>query len=544
MRDSTVELPVAPPVSLPLADQIAVLAAQLDSATHKLLSCIRLFDETEEWGQQGAQTCAHWLSWRIGLDLATAREKVRVARALGALPAIDKALAAGRLSYAKVRALTRVATPENDARLVDVALLTTGAQLERVCRGLRRVEHERATEGNALGGFGDEGRRSVSLRQLPDGMVRLEATLHPDEADLVMQAIEKARDTLRAQTCPPSPGTAGGSVRGGADDVTEATPDISAEMSPSSLMRRQAPRPGDAAARIRLPGRADGLLFMAEAILGGADSADGRDTPAGAEVPTGASALLSSEPANCGAKVNSGPTWGSDRYQVFIHLEQSVLDPDGTMGAFLDDGTRLSAEAFRRVACDGGLVALAMGGKGDEVRTAGRRTRAISPSLRRALWIRDRGCRFPSCSNRRYVHGHHIQHWAEGGATTKENLVLLCSFHHRLLHEGGFSIRRQSGEIQFLDACGRLVPDSPPVATKASVDEGSGDSSVILAPEGGLPANPEVNVCGWDGDPVDYEAVVDHLLPAEVRATALGSPPVVPCNQAIAAEVQQYQRLF
>src|SRR5262249_44705575 len=93
-----------------LADELAVLAAQVDVGTHRLLTCIRRFDESEEWGHQGARTCADWLAWRIGLAPGAAREKVRVARALGKFPAIDQAMAAGRLSYAKVRALTRVAT--------------------------------------------------------------------------------------------------------------------------------------------------------------------------------------------------------------------------------------------------------------------------------------------------------------------------------------------------------------------------------------------------------------------------------------------------
>jgi hypothetical protein len=90
-----------------LAQEIASISAHVDAATHRLLECIRQFDECGGWYQQGAVSCAHWLAWRVGLDAATAREKVRVARALGKLPAIDGALAVGKLSYAKVRALTR-----------------------------------------------------------------------------------------------------------------------------------------------------------------------------------------------------------------------------------------------------------------------------------------------------------------------------------------------------------------------------------------------------------------------------------------------------
>src|SRR5262249_21532791 len=113
---------------LSLADEIAVLAAQVDVGTHRLLTCIRRFDESEEWGHQGARTCADWLAWRIGLAPGAAREKVRVARALGKFPAMDAVMAAGGLSYAKVRALTRVATATNEAQLVEIALVATGAQ--------------------------------------------------------------------------------------------------------------------------------------------------------------------------------------------------------------------------------------------------------------------------------------------------------------------------------------------------------------------------------------------------------------------------------
>jgi hypothetical protein len=179
-----------------------LLAAQIDAGTHRLLTCIRQFDGSEEWHHQGAQTCAHWLSWRIGLDPATAREKVRVARALGQLPVLDAALAAGRISYAKVRAITRVATPETEGRLVEMAAFSTGAQLERICRRYRGLRDQFIRgEAERIGGLAVDAAdtdRMISLRNLPNGMVRLEATLQFDEADLAMKAIDKARDELRA----------------------------------------------------------------------------------------------------------------------------------------------------------------------------------------------------------------------------------------------------------------------------------------------------------------------------------------------------------
>src|SRR5215204_4528786 len=122
-----------------LADEIGELAARLDAGMQRLLACIREFDEAGGWERQGAISCAHWLAWRIGLGTGAAREKVRVARALGALPRIDEAFGRGQLSYAKVRALTRVATPAIEQRLLELAGHATGAQLERICRGLRQV---------------------------------------------------------------------------------------------------------------------------------------------------------------------------------------------------------------------------------------------------------------------------------------------------------------------------------------------------------------------------------------------------------------------
>jgi hypothetical protein len=414
--------PAVPDDPVSLADEIARMAAQLDAATHRLLGCIRRFDESGEWERQGLVSCAHWLSWRIGLDLGTAREKVRVARALGGLPRIDDALRRGVLSYAKVRALTRVATPDNEERLLEIALATTGAQLERVCRRFRRVLE--VVEGERL----DE-RRFVRDEVLPSGLVRITAVLQPDEAALVMRAIEMAR--LQAAT--PS--------------------DSSAETSTSPM----------------LPA-ADALTKVAESFL------------------------AHGEAEGC----------GGDRHQIVVHLDQDPLAPDGSLAATLDDGARLSAETFRRIACDAGLVPILHGAHG-EVIGAGRRTRTIPPSLRRALWARDGGCQFPGCTNRLYVHAHHIHHWADGGLTSADNLVLLCSSHHRLVHEGGFGVSRAAGALEFRDPRGRRLDHSP---TPAPANDWWTAISAETT-DGQIDAH--TNFPAWDGTPVDYEATLSAL---------------------------------
>jgi hypothetical protein len=122
-----------------LGDEIAELSAHLDAATARLLDLIREFDARGGWNN-GFMSCAAWLNWRVGLDIGAARERVRVARALGTLPRLALAFARGELSYSKVRALTRVATPETEQRLLIVGRSGTAQHVERIVRGWRRVD--------------------------------------------------------------------------------------------------------------------------------------------------------------------------------------------------------------------------------------------------------------------------------------------------------------------------------------------------------------------------------------------------------------------
>jgi Domain of unknown function (DUF222) len=120
-----------------IGDAIAKLSTHLDAASARLLDLIRDFDARGGWNT-GFRSCAEWLSWRVGLDLGAAREKVRVARALATLPRLAQALARGELSYAKVRALTRVATPDIEARLLAIGRTGTAEHVERIVRDWRR----------------------------------------------------------------------------------------------------------------------------------------------------------------------------------------------------------------------------------------------------------------------------------------------------------------------------------------------------------------------------------------------------------------------
>ena len=154
-----------------LGDRIAELSARIQAATYELLVLIREFDEEDGW--HGCLSCAEWLSWRAGLSLGAAREHVRVARSLGKLPKLSDAMRRGEVSYSKVRAVTRVATPENEQTLLDVALAGTAAHVERIARAWRRIDRnvEQAEERR------QEARRGLRTWVDEDGMVVVRGTV-------------------------------------------------------------------------------------------------------------------------------------------------------------------------------------------------------------------------------------------------------------------------------------------------------------------------------------------------------------------------------
>jgi 5-methylcytosine-specific restriction endonuclease McrA len=194
-----------------LGHEIAELSAHLEAATACLLDLIREFDAREGWNH-GFSSCAHWLAWRVSMDLGAARERVRVARALPSLPRLAEAFARGELSYAKVRALTRVATPETEERLLVVGRAGSACQVERIVRGWRRVDQmaEAREETHR------HKTRAVQVYQDADGMVVIRGRLTPEQGAVLMQALAAARETLYQRT----------RVAG---NVSEETPPVAAQ---------------------------------------------------------------------------------------------------------------------------------------------------------------------------------------------------------------------------------------------------------------------------------------------------------------------------
>jgi len=168
-----------------LESRMCLLAGRIAANECEFLTLLAEYDEREGWGVWELRSAAHWLSTRCGMRLGAARERVRVARALTLLPRVREAFANGRLSYCKVRALSRVATPTTEETLVELALGATGAQLERIVRSWRTALTEDYSASQRL-------RRSVRRREEDDGSVVFVVRLPPEDAAVLDSALRAA----------------------------------------------------------------------------------------------------------------------------------------------------------------------------------------------------------------------------------------------------------------------------------------------------------------------------------------------------------------
>jgi hypothetical protein len=358
---------------------IGRLVRQMNADAHRMLVLVREFDDRFGWKKWGYKSCAEWLAWRASLSLCAAREKVRTAQALRALPAISAAFAEGRLSYSKVRALTRVAYAYGEEVLLKHALEASVACVEERCRQIRNVlpasvEHaRRAWDRRSLTAWRDEAR----------GVLRVTVEVPIEEGELILRALDCA--------------VAAGEVVTDVDRVAIAE-------STSATWRAQ---------------QADALVAVAKSYLSG-----------GGDHEHGATA---------------------DHYQVVLHADAQAV----TGGSGRAD---LPLATMQRLLCDCSVVTVVEDENGNPL-DVGRKRRTVSTPLKRVLYARDRGCTFPGCHRARYLDGHHLKHWINGGETSSGNMTLLCTHHHRLLHEGAFSIVKEADDtLRFVTADGRTIP--------------------------------------------------------------------------------------
>jgi hypothetical protein len=400
--------PDQPPLPLELIEQqICEGAADLAAATCRWLMLVAEYDARGGWKEWGVQSCAHWLSLRCGIGLRTGRDHVRVARALERLPLLAARFKTGELSYSKVRAVTRVANPANEADLVELARNGTGAQLERVVGGylgVIRVNRERGREVDV--------KQELNCTWGEDGMLRVTGRLNPEDGAALLKALEAADP----------------------DDPDLPYP-VRRALALGALARGEADRPAEVVVHV------DAETLAREEI--------------------------------------------SDQCQI-------------------EDGPSIAPELLRRLGCDAALVTIVE--RDGQPLSVGRRTRAIRPAMRRALRRRDQGCRFPGCTNTRYLHAHHIEHWAHGGKTELGNLIHLCSRHHRCVHEGGYTVALdESGSPSFSSPGGWKIPPC---------GESPGHSGIPLRWQNsvlGVRVDANTVKPRYMGDPIDYGIAVEGL---------------------------------
>jgi hypothetical protein len=621
------------------------LAADLAARTSRYLDVIAELDRREAWRHYGCRNMAEWVSWRAGVSIGAAREQVRVAASLSRLPRLHEALARGEISYSKARALTRVATTDNEAHLLEVARSATGAQLERICSRYRQSSdaHDPSAE------LARYRRRYLRTWFDEDGCLRGSFCLPPEEGAMLLRALDEASGLLRKgrsgshmestkpgdqescqerrtpvrgaapqdrvplgptleantqsdkPTCdidaiaatslgsrnlphakPAMPGREaqlrsdpalqsrnttdpelakpGRDTRRGTNaalgswnptDVEQAKPgqDTRRGTNPAlgSRQRDRDPSTHDThrfnearnghdhmthpqlEAHVHaIPHSADafspfeehgtdpwlanasgsptGPCVSAETSPGvrsipqsalsttfeTGESCAASPVPAGFTSPASDSGITSEGPgsllrqAEPHAKhaTNNPDTLDPDevidppqdepddplgahfadalvtlsrfflvhvgcgrdgeaRPLVVVHVADPHGGPSTSTSTHLERGGGMADEALLRLACDAEIIAQHTCGTFLDL---GRARRRPSAALRRALVSRDRGCRFPGCSARAFIEAHHLRHWAHGGDTNLDNLVLLCSFHHRLVHEGGFELRRTADD--------------------------------------------------------------------------------------------------
>ena len=430
-----------------LEEQICELAGHLTAATCRFLMLLADFDERHGWAAYDMSSCSAWLSWKCQMASGTAREHVRVARALRSLPVIRGEFGAGRLSYAKVRALTRIATQETDAGLAEMAKPMTGNQLERFARAHRSVTEQDDAQARV--------RRRLTWRFDDDGSLSASLRLPPLQGAMLLQALRAALGDLE-------------------HPHEESASAETAEMSATREQRRDV---SDSSSNL-----ADALVEIAEAFLGGKISTADNPDLYQVIVHAGTDVVAPPEPAAASAET---PEAVSAETPETPETSATVGDPADPRRCHVEDGPAVSLTTGQMLACSATMSWMLHDRRGNLL-DVGRRRRRPSAALRRAARERDRcRCRYPGCNSRR-TDLHHVEFWRNGGRTRLRNLVNLCKYHHMLIHKHGYMIATTAaGGFTF------LAPDGTPLPPSPALPETSGgieaDHDALITPETIIP---------------------------------------------------------
>jgi hypothetical protein len=369
--------------------------------------------------------------------------------------------------------MTRIATPENEDDLLNVAEHGTGAHMDKLVRKfcwVERLEDAKLAHGQHF-------HRYLRFSYDDDNSVLIYARLPPEVGAVVRRAIEAAVEAIDTKADPPAVVEPQAAQPGTRMHVSAET----SEREPFSVNDARGAK------------RADALRYLADIFL---------------------------------ARQTQPATSTADRYQVVVHIDHRLLatPPVAPVNRLprceIEDDHAVAVETARRLACDCSLVGVVGDADGDPL-NVGRKTRSIPPALQRALKARDGGCRFPGCDRTRFTEGHHVEHWAEGGETSLKNLVTLCRFHHRLVHEGGFGLRVTDDAVFVFTR-----PDGTRVGETGSLHahlRGDVDALVAYNRRRGLHIDSTTQQCKWIGERMDYSMAVGHLLDIRDRTRAMST---------------------
>lgn len=388
--------------AMELAGELRRLAVTQAGLDHAFCALVARFDAGVGIGWfAGMKSTAHFLAFACAMSPSVAREHVRVARALGSMPQTDALFAQGRLSYSKVRELTRLVGQIDEAELLALAVEMTASQLARTVSSFRTAAGTRVRA---------QEKRSFSMTERGDGMVRLSVCLPAEDAAVITAAVEEA-----IRRCS-EPDAEGGGPAG--------TP----------------------------PDRVQALVDVAGVYLDGLE-AEPSDDHTLVVVHVSAEQLAAGVPAGTSeASTGAAPVDGSAIGEVAPAPGDVPTGPPPRPRSTLAGGTchvvghgPIEAATAQRLACTSRLLG-ALTDRHGTVLALGRTTRLATRAQRRALAVRDHGtCQFPGCHQTRHLDAHHRTPWSHGGATDLDNLLLLCRRHHVLVHEGGLIITPGSG---------------------------------------------------------------------------------------------------
>jgi hypothetical protein len=377
-----------------LAGRICAAAAISAQSQCQLLELLGEFDAIagiKHWS--GFKSLAHWLSWSCSMTSGVAREHVRVAKALRSMPTVAGLFREGRLSYSKVREVTRVVDKVDEQRLCELALTATASQLARMISGFRSADGMR---------IGQQTKRKLSWHEREDGMVEFRARLAKDEAALLIAAVDSAKDQFGPPPAKPDP-------CGDAE---------------------QQPAPG-----VGSYSNADALLDVAGGFLNAAPQDRSGADRTRVVVHVSAEQLAGNVAA---APPNSEEDAVARSAAEGAGNVPAATPPTAAVCHIAGVGS-VEAATAQRHACDSPLLGAILDKHG-KVLALGRSRRLVSKAQRRALLIRDRMCRYPGCDSSRHLKAHHVVPWILGGRTDLDNLILLCQWHHTVVHEGGVTI--------------------------------------------------------------------------------------------------------